>query len=239
MVVGSDIPVGQLVKWFSGGQIRTQTVTLSAGDVSAGYLALTYKADYGSVVLTVNGVSKACTEKTALGAAPASEVLGTNSIAYASMTAADVAVFYYVDITTGPLAQIGAALDLKTSISADTKVAGIHGQGSKLKVVLANNQDAQLEQFEYNQAFLTLVLGDTLTRTPATGMSKLSTKVTGLKKLPVMVGIQFDASFTTVLYIWYLYGAQLTAIDISYPAEDMYKDSMKFLVDNYLEVDLA
>ena len=239
MVVGSDIPTVQSVKWYAAGTLKTETITVVSLDVTHQYLNLAKTADYGSCVVLVNGVQKAHLEKTASAAAPATEALGTNCIVYTTISLNDVVVIQYVDITTSPLVQIGAALDIKTGISADTKIAPIHGQVNKLKVVTSFNQDAQLEQFQYNQTFLALVLGDQQLNSPATNLTKITNQVTGLKKVPAIVGKQYDATYTTVLYKWYLIGAQATGLDISLPAEDMYKDSMKFLIDEYLEVDMV
>lgn len=236
-VVGTDIPQGQEVKWFIGGVQKTETKTVTAGDVTAGYLALAKKAEYGSVIITVNGVVTACLEKTAAGAAAASETTGTNTISYTNMTAADEVVMYYLDIETTPLTQVAACKDVKTSISADEKSTAIHGQANKIKVIGAIEQEAELEELHYNQSFIAACIGDQVTGSPATGMSKLTTKYSGMKKIGAMVGKRYNTS-GAITYKWILYGAQVKGIDKDFPTDDMYKDSIKVSVDDYLEIDL-
>lgn len=241
-VVGSDIPSGQQVKWYAGGVVTTETLTIAAGDVTAKYKAITKKAEYGSVVVTRAGVVvSSVTEKIGSATADATEALGCEGIGFETgiLVENDVVTVQYLDIETTPLVQIAACMDVKTSISTDTKEAAVHGQANKLKTIGAISQEAELEEFQYSQAFISTVLGDSITGTPATGMSKLTTKVSGVKKIGCLVGKRYGTGYTTVTYKWFLIGAQCTGVDKEFPTEDFYKDSMKFTVDEYLEVDLV
>jgi hypothetical protein len=239
IIVGSDIPQGQEVRWYAGGVYTTENVTVSAAQASAGYITLAGTAEYGSVLMTEAGTLTVCTEFQADGSTAATEALGTKTVKYATPTEGDVLVFYYLNIATATLTQVAACLDVKTSISADTKSAAIHGQANKLKTVGAIEQEAELERFQYSQDFLALALGSQVAGSPATGMNKFTTKITGVKKIPCLVGKRYNSGYTTVLYKWFLIGAQATGIDKEFPTEDFYKDSIKFTVDEYMEVDLV
>lgn len=237
-IVGSDIPAGQEVKWYAGATIKTETLTITTTDVTATYKALSKKAEYGSVVATKGGVLLAVLEKTASGAGAATETSGTNVIGYTGMTNGDEVVVQYIDIETSPLVQVAACLDVKTSFSADVKSAAVHGQANKIKRVGALEQEAELEEFQYSQDFLALCIGDQVTDSPAANMNKFTTKAHGVKKIGCLVGKRYDVA-GTVLYKWFLLGCQATSLDKDFPTEDMYKDSIKFSCDEYLEVDLV
>lgn len=237
-IVGSDIPVGQEVKWYAGATLKTETLTIDAADVTATYKALTKKAEYGSVVATKSGVSLAVLEMQADGTTAATETTGCGAIKYTGITAGDSVTVQYVDIETSPLIQVAACLDVKTSFSADTKSEAIHGQANKLKTVGALEQEAELEEFQYSQDFLALILGDQVTGSPATGLTKLTTKLHGVKKIGCLVGKRYNTA-GAVTYKWFLIGAQATSVDKEFPTEDFYKDSVKFTCDEYLEVDLV
>jgi hypothetical protein len=237
MVIGTDVPAGQEVKWYAGGDQQTDEITVDAADVSNGYVDLTKKAEYGSVFITVNGVVTACTELQADGSTPATETSGTETISYTGIVLSDTVVAYYLNIEDTPLQQIAACADVKTGISVDTKEAAIHGQSNKIKTIGAISQEAELEEFHYNQTFIAMCLGDQVSNSPATGMDKLSTKYRGVKKFGGLVGKRFSAA-GAVLYKWFLFGAQATGVDKEFPTEDFYKDSMKFQIDDYLETDL-
>lgn len=237
-VVGSDIASGQEVKWYYGATVVTETLSISSTDVTATYKALGKKAEYGSVVATKNGALLAVTEETASGAGAATETSGTSTISYTGMTNGDSVIVQYIDIETSPLVQIAACMDVKTSFSVDVKTAAVHGQANKLKTIGAIDQEAELEEFQYSQDFLSQVLGEQVADSPASGMNKLSTKVKGVKKLAALVGKRANTA-GTITYKWILFGAQATGIDKEFPTEDFYKDSVKFSVDEYLEVDLV
>lgn len=241
MVVGTDIPAGQEVKWYAGSTVATETKTLAAGDITAGYIALAKKAEYGSVIVTKLGVLvTGITEMQTGGTLAATETSGTNVIKFTSsgLIATDVIAIQYIDIETSALVQIAACLDVKTSFSADVKTEAIHGQANKLIRVGAVEQEAELEEFQYSQDFVALLIGDQLTGNPATGMNKLTTKAHGMKKIGCLVGKRYSTA-GVVLYKWFLIGCQTKEVGKEFPTEEMYKDSMKFSIDEYLEVDLV
>lgn len=237
-VVGSDIPTGTQVKWYAGGVVKTESITVLEADVTAGFVALSKKAEYGSVIATVGGVLKAVSEFIDGDDTAATETTGTGGIFYTGMAKDDVIEVQYLDIETTPLMQIATCRDVKSGLSADVKTAAVHGQINKLTTVGAIEQTADLEAFTYDQDFLAMVLGDAISGSPAAGMKKITTKYQGVKKIGCLVGKRYSPGYSGVIFKWFLFGAQATGVDKDFPTEDMYKDSMKFQIDEYLEVSL-
>lgn len=238
MVLGSEVPQGQEVKWYAGGLQAAEEITVAAQDVTNGYIDLTKNAEFGSVMITVGGIVKGCSEFQATSTDPATEASGTKALTYTGIAENDVVAAYYLDIETTPLTQVATCQDVKTGISADEKSAAVHGQANKLKTVGAIEQEAELEELHYNQTFVAMNIGDQVTDSPAAGNSKLSTKYNGFKKIGGLVGKRSDST-GAIIYKWFLFGAQATGLDKEFPTEDFYNDSVKFAVDDYLEVALS
>ena len=55
-VVAADVPKGTEVKWYGGGVVAQETVTVSSGQASANLISLAKLAEFGSVWLVVDGV---------------------------------------------------------------------------------------------------------------------------------------------------------------------------------------
>lgn len=89
-VSGSDIPAGPEVKWYAGATLASESLTLAAGDITAGYKALGKKAEYGSVIVSKGGVKVDFTEVAADGTTAATEANGTHAIKFSGLTASDV-----------------------------------------------------------------------------------------------------------------------------------------------------
>jgi len=234
-VTGSDVPQGQEVRWYAGGEQTSETITVDTTSASDGYITLIETAEYGSVIIRVNGEVTECEELQADGTTAATETDGTETVSYTGIAESDVVEAYYLAIGTTPLVQVAACTDVKTTITADTKSASVHGQSNKLKSVGAIEQDAELEEFHYNQDFISKCLGDQVT---GTAMTKLTTRYSGMKKIGCMVGKRRNSD-GEITYKWFMYGAQITEVGKEFPTEDFYKDSMKIALDDYLEVDLT
>lgn len=237
-VSGSDIARGTEVKWYAGGVATTETITIEAGDVTANGHALSGKADYGSVIGTVDGVAtpiiECLTDKTAM----ASETGGCSFVTYAGITEGDVLVVYYIAVGVTALTHVASCQDVKCTSKADTKKAAVHGQPNKLSTVGAVENSADMAELYYNQAFVGLCLGDIISGSPTTGMTKWTNKTSGMHKIGALVGKRVDSA-GTVTYKWFLTGAQANEVSGDFPTEDFYKRSMKFDVDYWAEANLV
>lgn len=223
-VVGTDIPQGPEVKWYSGGVSKTETFTHT--DEATETLAKT--AEYGSVIATLDGVPVGIEET-------GDEDAGTTAI---TVAAADDAsgdlVVYYIDIQTTALTHIASCQDVKMDSSASTKTAAVHGQATKLNSVGVLENSADLEEFYYSQAFVKTLMGEQFSNSPASGKEKWTNKTSGVHKIGALVGKRRNTD-SEVIYKWFLIGAQATGVSGTFPTEDMYKRSMKFLVDYWTE----
>jgi hypothetical protein len=229
-IVGSDIPQGQEVKWYYGGVMYTQTIS----NCSSSAQTLTKTADVGSVIATLNGVPAAVTEFKTDGTTPADETTGTVKVKIAGATGTQTAVLYYLDIQTTGLTHIASCLDVKKGASASSKTNAVHGQATKLVSVGALECTVDLEQFYYTTDFIAAVMGDEVSNSPASGKKKWSNVATGVRKLGALVGKRFDSD-GAVVYKWFLFGAQCSGLDSSFPTEDLYKNSIKFGADFFVE----
>lgn len=236
-IVSTDIPRGPEVKWYAGGVHTKETITVAALDVSNGYIALTGKAEFGSLIGTVNGTPTALTEFSAADT-PATETAGTTTFFYTGAAESDVVEVYYVDIATSTLLHVASCLDVKSSISADVKKAAIHGQATKIQAVGAIEHTCELEEYHYSQDFVNLVVGNQMVGTPATGNKKLTTRYTGFKVIGCLVGKRYDAA-NNVTYKWFMNNVAFNGLDKEFPTEDFYKDSVKASYDWLLETDLS
>lgn len=238
-VVGSDIARGQEVKWYVGGVATTETITIVAGDVTANGHALAGKAEYGSVIGTVDGVITPMIECLADKTTMATEVGGCSFVTYAGITEGDVLVVYYIAVGVTALTHVASCQDVKCTSKADTKKAAVQGQPNKISTVGAVENTADLGELYYNQAFVGACLGDIISGSPTTGMSKWTNKTSGMHKIGALVGKRIVAATGVVLYKWFLTGAQANEVDGDFPTEDFYKRSMKFDVDYWTEANLV
>lgn len=226
------------MKWYAGGVAATETKTIASGDVTANGVALAGKADYGSVIGTVNGVAtpivECLTDKTAM----ASETGGCSFVTYAGITATDVLVVYYISIGVTALTHVASCQDVKCTSKADVKKAAVHGQANKLSTVGSVESSADMAELYYNQAFVALCLGDIISGSPTTGMTKWTNKTSGMHKIGALVGKRINSA-GTVIYKWFLTGAQANEVSGDFPTEDFYKRSMKFDVDYWAEANLV
>ncbi len=229
---GTDVTMGKEVSWYIGGVQAVETKSTVAGDVTAGCIALAKKADWGSVILKVNGVFTGCVEYAdASGNTIATDATGTMSIKYTGIAAGQTVVIKYLDIATTPLSQVAMCQDVKSGIKADSKSDAVMGQATKITTTGITEQDISFDAFYYNAALIGAVLGDLIA--DASGNVKFTTEFTAFKKIGAMVGKKYDADHVTVLEKWFLNGVQIDSFDLEFSTEDKFQDSVKGSVDNY------
>ena len=232
-VIADNVPKGNEVKWYGGGVVAQETVTVSAGQASANLITLTKKADFGSVWLVVDEVPTAVFERNGGATTAADETSGTDSINYTGLTEGDVCDIYYVDIETTGLTHVASSKDVKADTKASSKKEAVHGQSTKLVTVGVAESTASLEQLTYTLDFVGLLFGDVLADSPKSGWKKLSNKSSGFAKLGVLVGKRFNSS-SEVIDKFFLVGATANSYGQTFPTEDMYKESFAFDVDYIL-----
>jgi hypothetical protein len=233
-VVGSDIPQGPEVKWYAGGVLMHETSTGATGATGYTY-ASGATGEYGSAVVLVNGVGVTHKEVT-----PGTDAGGATAVTFSALAAASTLEVYFVKTsgTGNSLIHVASCQDVKCDASATTKSAAVHGQATKLNSVGAIENTADLEELYYNGDLVNLAMGNYFADVPATGGYKWTNKFNGSKKIGALVGKRTNSA-GTVTYKWFLIGAQTTGVSASFPTEDMYKRSVKFLVDFWVEVDLV
>lgn len=232
-VVSEDIAQGTEVKWYYGGEIGQVEKTVSTTEASAGGFVISsgVTAEYGLVVGTVNGVFTAFTGHIgSTGASAATEASGITFVKYSGITGGDVVVLNYVDVGTTTLTHIASCQDVKCSTKADSKKTALHGQATKLVSVGTQESSADLSALQYGRDFVTAILGDGITGSPAASKYVWTNKYNGFHKLGCLVGKRFDSS-AAVTAKWALCGATPNGLDTDFPTEDYYKDSFKFDVD--------
>lgn len=232
-VVATDVPKGTEVKWYGGGVVAQETVTVSAGQASANLIELTKAAEFGSVWLVVAEVPTACFERYGGATVAATEETGTDSINYTGLAEGDVCDIYYVDVETTGLTHVASSKDVKSDTKASSKKEAVHGQSTKLVTVGVAESTATLEQLTYTLDFVGLLFGDVLADSPKSGWKKLSNKSSGFAKLGVLVGKRFNYS-SEVIDKFFLVGATANSYGQTFPTEDMYKESFAFDVDYIL-----
>ena len=232
-VVAADVPKGTEVKWYGGGVVAQETVTVSAAQASANLITLTKTADFGSVWLVVDEVPTAVFERNGGATTAADETSGTDSINYTGLKEGQVCDIYYVDIETTGLTHVASSKDVKADTKASSKKEAVHGQSTKLVTVGVAESTATLEQLTYTLDFVGLLFGDVLADSPKSGWKKLSNKSSGFAKLGVLVGKRFNSS-SEVIDKFFLIGATANSYGQTFPTEDMYKESFAFDVDYIL-----
>ncbi|HQJ88732.1 MAG TPA: hypothetical protein PLY91_09355 [Methanoregulaceae archaeon] len=237
-VTGTDIPKGREVKWYFGGVASSETHTVTAQEATALGFALSGTADYGSVIAQVGSTVTAVTEYTTSTSTPADEENGCGFIGYSGITEGDVVTIKYVAVGVTPLTHIASCQDVSLSSSADTKKASVQGQSNKLSSVGAVENTATLNELVYNEAFVSAILGDAVSASPATGKEKWTNAFSGMKKIGALVGKRLNAA-GAVAKKWFLVGAQANDVGQDFPTEDYYKRSMSFDVDYFTVADLS
>ena len=229
-VVSTDVPKGTEVKWYGGGVVAQETVTVSSAQASANLISLAKLAEFGSVWLVVDEVPTAVFERNGGATTAADETSGTDSINYTGLTEGDVCDIYYVDIETTGLTHVASSKDVKADTKASSKKEAVHGQSTKLVTVGVAESTASLEQLTYTLDFVGLLFGDVLTDGPKSGWKTMSNKSTGFKKIGCLVGKRVNSS-SAVIDKFFLIGATANSYGQTFPTEDMYKESFAFDVD--------
>jgi hypothetical protein len=225
---GSDVTMGKQVSWYVGGLQASETKTTT----SETFIALAKKADWGSVILQVDGVITGCVEYSdASGNTLATDATGTMSIKYTGIASGQSLVIKYLDIATTVLTQVAMCQDVKSGIKADTKSDAVMGQATKITTTGITEQDISFDAFYYNAALIGAVLGDLVT--DASGNIKFTTEYTAFKKIGAMVGKKYDTDKVTVLEKWFLNGLQIDSFDLEFSTDDKFKDSVSGSVDYY------
>jgi len=229
---GSDATAGSEVHWYYGGTQTTDTQTTDATDNSNQYIALSKKAEFGSVQMTKDGTPIFATEYSdASGNTLATDSSGTLSIKYTGLAASQALVIDFLDISSVTLSEVAMCQDVKVSFKLDEITESVHGQVMKLKKTGATDGTASLEHLDYTAAFLETFFGDTVA--DASGNMKYSTKYIGAHK-GNLIGKRLDASLA-VTKKYFIYGAQPTTVDKDFPNSGMYKDSLSLGIDDYME----
>ena len=229
-VVAADVPKGTEVKWYGGGVVAQETVTVSSGQASANLISLAKLAEFGSVWLVVDGVPTAVFERLGGATTAATEADGCDSINYTGLKEGQVCDIYYVDIATTGLTHVASSKDVKADTKASSKKEAVHGQSTKLVTVGVAESTATLEQLTYTLDFVGLLFGDVLADSPKSGWKTMSNKSTGFKKIGCLVGKRVNSS-SAVIDKFFLIGATANSYGQTFPTEDMYKESFAFDVD--------
>ena len=235
-IVGSDIPRGQEVKWYHGGEYATQNTTVSAANVSAGGFALTYLAEFGSVYALVDGVETAILNKKTDKDTPASETTGTDFVTYTGITEGDVVELYYLKISVTTLTQIASCIDVEFSSQASIDSQPIQGQANEVQAVGAVKNTAKLTKLTYNLDFLNAIMGTALDGSPLAASASWTNRFTGMKKTN-LVGKRFVSG--SVVRKYFLYGAQATGVDQKSLVNSFHRREMNFVVDYLAEVEVT
>jgi len=91
-VTSSDISRGPEVKWYAGGVAYSETVTVSKAQALAGGIVLTNTADYGMLLVVVDGVQTAYTGFKDDLSTSADEDSGVEAIKYSGIAENDVLI---------------------------------------------------------------------------------------------------------------------------------------------------
>lgn len=213
----ADLSRGPEVRWYAGGAITHDTETGTAS------VSLSGKADYGLIVVLVNGVQVAFT-------ATGNEADGITSITVAgSVAASDVVDVYYVDIDSSTLTHLTSAEDFKLSAKADVQKKAVHGQPNKIVITGTTEYSGSFSMLFVNAAFRALFMGDRTTG-PGTGEHVWSSKASSFKKIGCLVGKKYN-SVGTITKKWALVGVTANSLDVDFPTEDVYVDSLNVDVD--------
>jgi hypothetical protein len=239
-ITGDDLTVGSSIKWYHGGTAENETYTVTSTDVTNTYISIPAAgtAEFGSLIVTVDGVITAVLEKTAAGAAPATDTSGTLSFTYTTITEDDVLEMWWIEIGTTGLTQVATSTSVTQSTTPDKKTASIHGQVAKITYLGASVTTVTLDEFAYNQTFVAACVGDLIEGSPAAGKEKLTNAINGFKIIGALVGKVRNAA-GTVVYKYILASCQATGFSEDFPSDDAITDKATFDATYFVEVDLS
>lgn len=238
-ITSEEIPQGSEVRWYAGGTYKTETHTVTAGEVTATGFALAKTADYGSVwaVKVVGDVRTPLAIVERVDASTyASETTGTDFVFYTGMAEGDIVELAYVDIDTTALTHVATAQDITFSGTAETSSVSVHGQANKIQTSGAIENKATLNQLAYTHDFIKLVWGD-MVDPAVTGhpMKKFSNKTNAFKYIGCLVGKRRDET-GAIIRKWYLMRCKGTTANHNFPTAAKYNDSFQFQLSHYMDV---
>jgi hypothetical protein len=224
---------GPEVRWYAGGQIAQESITVTSAMVTAGGFVLAKTADYGLLVVSKNGVQIPYTGFDTDGTTAATEKTGINFVKYTGITEGDVIDLYYVDIDTQGLTHIASAEDFKTSSKADTEKKSVHGQKNKISIVGVTEHSGEFSQLMVTSELKAMFIG-AITTGPKTGQNIWSNKLEGFHKIGCLVGKKYDST-GSIVHKWGLMGVSFNSHDQDFPNDGVYTDSFKVDVDWLIE----
>jgi cytochrome c5 len=241
-IYGANVPKAKEVKWYAGGEVGEESHVVTSGEVTTGYFDLAGTAEFCSVLATVTpsggATATKAIEELQTGGTAATDITGTQCVKYTGMAKDDVVALTYVKTSTVAMTQVAACDAVRCSSSAETTKAAVHGQSNKISTIGASENTATFDEFYYSQAFAAMCHGEQWTGTPSAGKKKWSNLYQGMNKIGSLVGKRYNQA-GTLLYKWFLFGAQATGVDADFPVTGFYKKSVKFDLDAWIEADLA
>lgn len=225
-VTSSDISRGPEVKWYAGGVAYSETVTVLKAQATAGGIVLTKTADYGMLLVVVNGVQTAYTGFKKDLSTRADEDSGVEAIKYSGIAENDVVDLYYIDAETTGLTHIMSAKDFKTSTKVSTEKIAVHGQTNKITVTGAAETTGSFSMLQVEDGLvLKTMFSGARTTGPAADEIIWSNKITGFKDSLCLVGKKMDST-GAVTHKWGLIDVTLSGNDQDFPTEGTYTDSL-------------
>jgi len=237
-LVDTDLTKGTEVKWYMGGVFtqESRTITTTEATATGFILAASAQADYGMLVLTVNGASTAYTGHLgSTGASAGTEAGGVTFVKYSGITAGDAVVVKYIDVHTTALTHVSSCLDVKKSTKASSTKTAVHGQANKITSVGTQENSASFSAFRYSRAFVNAILGDNATG-PASGETVWTNSWQGFKTIGCLVGKKTDST-GAVTKKWGLINFKPNELSTDFPTEDFYQDSFSADIDFLIEWD--
>jgi len=228
IIDGADVPVGIEVRWYHGGIARQEQRTVSADEATAGFLALAYPAEYGSIVGTVNGTVRLLKQYLADGATRATDASGTAAVQYAGLAAGDVLRLDYIDSTAAALTHIATGSGVSTTATVDTAETAVDNRATKIRRTGAAARVASLEEIWYNDLLLAAFFGDLVTTEDDGTLWTDEYRTT--KIVPVMVGKWVVNG--TLRKKYFLLGCQVASIAQTLATETYYRNRFELLVEH-------
>jgi hypothetical protein len=225
---GVDVPAGIEVRWYHGGIARREQRTVSADEATAGFLALTYPAEFGSVVGTVGGTVRLMGQYQVDGETRATDASGTAAVRYAGLAAGDVVVLDYIDSTAVPLTHIATGSGVATTATVDTAETAVDNRATKIRRTGAAARVASLEEIWYNDLLLAAFFGDLVTTEDEGSLWTDDYRTT--KIVPVLVGKWVVDG--TLRKKYFLLGCQATSIAQTLATEAYYRNRFELLVEH-------
>ncbi len=229
-ISGDDIPVGAEVKWYYGGVRRSEERIVTANEAANGLLLLTYSAEYGSVVGTVNGVPTLLKQLTPTDA-PATDSTGTWAVAYSGMKSGDRLSIEYLDTTSTTsvyLTHIATGTGVSTGLVLDTREEAVDGRPYKHRRTGAATRTATLGELWYSDALLAAFFGDLLVS--ETDGSLWTDEFQTSKIVPAIVGKWMQNGEVRKKY--FLLSCQSISAAQTLATENYYTNRFDLLVEN-------